>query len=82
MNDEARAELDRILALEPAALSDADKEFLAARRSYLTEEQKVVFAAVLDEDVSSDEASADADENAVEQSRARRGRKAVEQSEA
>lgn len=74
MNDEARAELDRILALEPAALSDADKAFLAARRDYLTEEQKAVYGLL-------DDASADESD---EQPRARKGRKASdsEQSEA
>jgi hypothetical protein len=41
MNEEARAELDRILAMEPAALTEGDQAFLAARASYLTEEQRI-----------------------------------------
>jgi hypothetical protein len=43
MNQEARAELDRILSLEPAALTDADRAFLSARRDYLSEDQKAVY---------------------------------------
>jgi hypothetical protein len=43
MNDEARAELDRILALEPQALTEADQAFLMARRGYLSEEQQKVY---------------------------------------
>ena len=41
--------LDEILAQEPAALTDADKAFLRARRSYLTEEQRAVYAEALAE---------------------------------
>ena len=37
MNQEARAELDRILAIEPAALTEPEMAFLQARRGYLTE---------------------------------------------
>jgi hypothetical protein len=44
MNEEARAELDRILALEPAALTDADKAVLSARRDYLSEDQRTVYS--------------------------------------
>ena len=40
MNEESQAELDRILAFEPEALTDGDKAFLAARRSYLSEDQQ------------------------------------------
>jgi hypothetical protein len=47
MNPEAQAELDRIVAIEPAALSEAEVGFLQARRSYLSEEQKAVYAEVL-----------------------------------
>jgi hypothetical protein len=43
MNPEAQAELDRILALEPAALTEDDQAFLMARRSYLPEEQRIKF---------------------------------------
>jgi hypothetical protein len=43
MNEEAKQELARILALEPAALTESDHAFLTARRTYLTEEQKTVF---------------------------------------
>jgi hypothetical protein len=49
MNPEAREELDRILAIEPAALSESEIGFLRARRSYLTKEQTEVYADVLAE---------------------------------
>jgi hypothetical protein len=52
MNDEARAELDRITAMEPEALTEGEKAFLMARRADLSEEQRIKFAI-------SDEASAD-----------------------
>ena len=43
MNPEAQAELDRILALSPAEVTESEQAFLQARRSYLTEEQRNVF---------------------------------------
>jgi len=43
MNPEAQAKLDELLALEPAALTEEDRAFLAARRSYLTEEQREAY---------------------------------------
>ncbi len=43
MNPEAQAELDRILALSPEDLTESDRGFLQARRSYLTEEQRINF---------------------------------------
>lgn len=49
MDEQSKATLDAILAQEPAALTDADKDFLRARRSYLSEEQKAVYAEVLAE---------------------------------
>lgn len=49
MNEEARAELDRIVAIEPAALTDSDRAFLSARRDYLSEDQKATFAEILSE---------------------------------
>lgn len=49
MNPEAQAEYDRIVSIEPAALSEAEAGFLRARRDYLTEEQKAVYAEVLSE---------------------------------
>jgi hypothetical protein len=36
-------EINRILAGGPNAMSEADKGFLTARRSYLTEDQKEAF---------------------------------------
>jgi hypothetical protein len=69
MNDEARAELDRILALEPAALTESDRAVLQARRDYLTEEQQNVYGV-------SDESSSETVSGESEQPRARRGRKA------
>ncbi len=49
MDDTSKATLDEILAKEPAALTDADKDFLRARRSYLNGEQQAVYAEVLAE---------------------------------
>lgn len=49
MDAQSKETLDAILATEPAALTDADKAFLRARRSYLSEEQKAVYADVLAE---------------------------------
>jgi hypothetical protein len=54
MDEQSRKRLDEILAKEPVALTEHDKGFMRARRSYLTEEQKAVFAEVLAE--GSDEA--------------------------
>ena len=73
MNEEARAELDRILALEPAALTEGDRAFLHARRSYLTEEQRVTFGLTEDASASDEDVSADS-----EQSRARKSKKAAD----
>jgi hypothetical protein len=39
--------LNRILAQNPEDLNKQDREFLNARRSYLTNEQRRVFASVL-----------------------------------
>lgn len=44
MNDEARAEVDRILAQGNASSTDEELGFLRARGSYLTEEQLINFA--------------------------------------
>ena len=49
MNPEAQAELDRIVVIEPNALTETDAEFLRARCSYLNREQSEVFADVLAE---------------------------------
>ncbi len=42
MNTEARTRLDELLKTDPNALTGADIEFLKARSSYLTEEQRAV----------------------------------------
>jgi len=49
MNIEAQQELDRILGLDPNELTEYEVGFLRARRSYLSEEQKAVYADVLSE---------------------------------
>jgi hypothetical protein len=49
MDTESKAKLDAILAIEPAALTDEDKVFLRARSSYLTVNQREVYAEVLSE---------------------------------
>lgn len=43
MNDEAQAELNRILDLGPDSINESERAFLQARRSYLTEEQRINF---------------------------------------
>ena len=78
MDQASREMLDEILAKQPAALTDADKDFLRARRSYLGEEQRHVYAEVLSEQP---EASA-SEESEAEQPKVRRGRKSSEESEA
>jgi hypothetical protein len=47
MDEQSKAKLDAILATEPAALTDEDKAFLRARSSYLTINQREVYAEVL-----------------------------------
>jgi hypothetical protein len=49
MDTESKAKLDAILATEPAALTDEDKAFLRARSSYLTVNQREVYAEALSE---------------------------------
>lgn len=49
MNPEAKQELERILSLDPSVLTPSEIAFLRARASYLTSEQKRVFASVLEE---------------------------------
>lgn len=39
MNDTAQKKLDELVAKDPNALTDGDKVFLNARKSYLTDEQ-------------------------------------------
>jgi hypothetical protein len=47
MDDSSRKQLDEILKKEPAALTEGDKAVLRARESYLTADQKEVYAEVL-----------------------------------
>jgi hypothetical protein len=48
MNPEAKAEFDRIVELGPDQITEDEKDFIRARRSYLSEEQKHVFAEILE----------------------------------
>ncbi len=83
MDEQSKKMLDEILAQEPAALTDADKAFLRARRSYLTEEQRHVYAEALSEQQEAEQANETSEESeAAEQPRIRRGRKSSEESEA
>jgi len=61
MNDEARTALNEILSKEPAALTEDERDFLMARRSYLTEEQKVNYG-VTEPSVESSSEDAEASE--------------------
>jgi len=47
MNSKARAEFDRVTAIDPKELTKDDVAFLKARRAYLRPEQKQVFSDVL-----------------------------------
>jgi len=47
MNKEAQEELQRLLALDPSVLKETEIDFLRARESYLTTDQKRIFASVL-----------------------------------
>lgn len=72
MDEQSRKVLDEILVKEPAALTEADKEFLRARSSYLSEEHKSVFAEVLGEAPASEDAEA---------AKPRKGRKASDEAQ-
>jgi hypothetical protein len=48
MDEQSQKQLAEITAKSPADLTEADAAFLRARRSYLTEEQRVTFAAALE----------------------------------
>jgi len=49
MDPESQKNFDRIVALEPAALSEGDITFLRARASYLSADQQAKFAEFLGE---------------------------------
>jgi hypothetical protein len=48
MDVESQAKFDEIVKKDPAALTPGEIDILRARRSYLTEEQTLTFASVLD----------------------------------
>jgi hypothetical protein len=60
-------QLDRILALDPSALGDGDKDFLRARIDYLTEEHKAKFAEILPRPVVPEVLTPDARDEAPEE---------------
>jgi hypothetical protein len=62
MNIEAQEELNRVLAMEPVALSLDEMAFLRARRSYLNSDQAAKFAAVLEDEPATEQSEAAADE--------------------
>lgn len=66
INPEAREELDRILALSPAELTESDAAFLHARRPYLSEEQRITFGVTDDAPASEDSAPTEATETSEE----------------
>jgi len=47
MDETSKKELARILAINPEDLSYEEIQFLNARRSYLTNDQKRIFASIL-----------------------------------
>jgi hypothetical protein len=48
MDQTTESQLSAILAKEPSGLTEADAAFLRARRDYLTEDQQITYAPVLD----------------------------------
>jgi hypothetical protein len=48
MDTESKKNFDRIVNLEPEALSEGDVVFLKARRSYLTKDEEEKFKDLLD----------------------------------
>jgi hypothetical protein len=73
MDQASRAMLVEILAKEPAALTEDDKGFLRARRSYLSTEQQAVYAEVLGEQPQAVEQEA-SEEAEAEKPKSRRSR--------
>lgn len=55
MNQEAQDKFDDLVKLDPSSLTFEDRNFLRARRDYLTSEQKRVFADALKEETPIDE---------------------------
>lgn len=81
MNKSAKAELQRILDLGPDAINEDERAFLNARRSYLTEEQRLKFAVAESEEpvAASEPLSSSSDVSEVEASASEKvppGRKA------
>jgi len=50
MDSQSQARLDEICSKEVAALTESDKDFLRARSSYLSDENRLRYAEVLGED--------------------------------
>jgi hypothetical protein len=48
MDNVSKSKLEEILKKEQAALTEGDKQFLRARESYLTADQKEAYAEVFD----------------------------------
>jgi hypothetical protein len=70
MNESAKEELQRILDLGPDSINESELAFLQARRSYLTDEQRINFG--IGEDA---EAPAADSENAADAPQSRQRRK-------
>ena len=51
MDTQSQERLAAIIATGPDAITAADAEFLRARRSYLNEEQRAIFASALESEV-------------------------------
>lgn len=72
MDEQSQKTLAEITAKEPAALSETEIGFLRARRSYLTERERDVFAELL----------ADVDEAKADEEAPKKGKKAKADEEA
>jgi hypothetical protein len=74
MDEQSKKMLDEILAKEPAALTDSDKAFLQARSSYLSEEQRSVYAEVLaDQQEAAEEAQTSTEEETPKKAKKAKG---------
>lgn len=67
MDEQSRATLDAILAQEPAALTEEDKAFLRARRSYLSTVQADRYEEVLSEVTTEEQTSPEVASEVTEQ---------------
>lgn len=74
MDQLSQEKLAEIVAKEPASLTDSEIEFLRARRSYLSEEQRAVFKDVLNVESETSQESADEPEPSKKAKKAKKAK--------